>query len=157
MVSLTNLSVFVDSPQVSLTPFGVLPMLRRLHLMSMDTSALTGDGIGLSKLHTLKVTVMTESETSGPGSPDQALSLDFVWTQMKWLQHVEICGRINLGKGILEVLRLSNLTSFQLIAFKAGNASTENYLTQLVCLFHQDRPDVDVLVKQWGQLDIQLS
>lgn len=76
---------------------------------------------------------------------------------MTWLQHVEIGGQIILGEGILEVVRLSNLKRFQLIAFKAGSASTEDYLTELMCLFHQNRPDVDLLVERWGQLGIRLT
>lgn len=56
MVSLANLSVYFGEQEVCMDQFAVFPALTRLYLSHDQTSSLSGDVTGLSKLQVLIVT-----------------------------------------------------------------------------------------------------
>ena len=129
LVYLSDITVALVKPKVSLGQFGAQRKLGRLCLLLQGTSYLTGGSASLTSLTQLKIHVLPDADKD----PEDlhlipAADIRVNWGRMYSLVSFVLVGSAKFSSSTLQVCCVSQLKQFVLVGFKPGNQQTVQYI-----------------------------
>lgn len=148
MVSLTNLSIYVGEREVYMDQFAIFPALTCLELLHDQTSSLTGDVAGLSKLQMLTVTPIQPLDWPKWYCEELCFKLD--WEKLTCLCSLRITGPVTFKSSVLQLTDLTNLKQLHLVSFLSSDDMTLELVDMLHYMFASKwyQPGVDMIVEK---------